>query len=235
MTIQDQREDMHGHSGWLIPLGLVCAILLLSGVFLGWYLRPGPRVVQATDKDTMVALTVGGAAFVIPANFIQNPAARAGGDQNPVTLAAVFPSWRGYSDADARLFAGNAPDSPVIRLTLRGNAGNLSAADRLERIYLPYVTDANGTGGPFDLTQYRFRADSGYVRNELFAGHAASGPVLLLCEKEAPDLPSPNCIAVERPIAKGLTLSYRFKRAYLARWREMAAGAEALVRKFEKL
>ena len=53
-------------------------------------------------------------------------------------------------------------------------------------------------------------------------------------EREAADLPSPNCIAVDRPIANGLSLSYRFKRAYLARWREMADGADALVRKFER-
>ena len=233
MTIQDQREDVHGHSGWLIPLGLVFAILLLSGLFLGWYLRPGPKVAQATDKSNVVALTVGGAAFAIPANYIETPAARAGGALGAVTLAALFPSWRGYSDAEARAFAGNAPDQPVIHLALRGNAGNLSTADRLARIYLPYVTDQNGAGGPFELTQYGFRPDSGYARSELFVGHAAM-PVLLLCEKDAPDLPSPNCIAVERPIAQGLTLSYRFKRAYLARWREIAAGADALVRKFGK-
>lgn len=229
----DQREDAHGHSGWLIPLGLVCAILLLSGLFLGWYLRPGPKVAQATDQSNVVALSVGGTAFAIPANFIANPAARSGGEQSAVMLAALFPSWRGYSDAQARLFAGNAPDSSVIRLTLRATAANLSAADRLARIYLPYVMDENGAGGPFELTQYGFRANSGYDRNELFVGHATSGPVLILCEKEAPDLPSPNCVVAEHPIAKGLSLSWRFKRAYLARWREMTTGAEALIRKFE--
>ena len=61
-----------------------------------------------------------------------------------VTLAALFPSWRGYSDADARLFAGNAPDSPVVRITLRADNSRLDAAARLARIYKPYVTDAAG-------------------------------------------------------------------------------------------
>jgi hypothetical protein len=233
MTIQDQRSDAHGHSGWLIPLAILFAILLLSGLFLGWYLRPGPKVAQATDKANAVALTVGGQAFAIPANYIETPAARNGGEQASVTLAALFPSWQGFSDADARQFAGNAPDQPVIHLTLRSNSNALSAADRLARIYLPSVTNETGAAGPFELTQYGFRNDSGYGRNDLFVGRGAATPVLLLCEMEAPDLPSPNCIAVERPIAKGLSLSYRFKRAYLARWREMATGAQALVHKFE--
>ena len=232
MTIQDQREEVHGHSGWLIPLGVVCAILLLSGLLMGWYLRPGPKTAQATDKGTVVALNVGGTAFTIPANFIENPAARGGGDQALVTMAVLFPSWHGYSDEEAKAFAGNAPDSPVIHLSLRGNGGALSPADRLARIYLPYVTNANGAAGPFELTQYGFRADSGYGRSDLFVGNTPT--ILILCEREAADLPSPNCIAVDRPIARGLSLSYRFKRAYLARWREMAAGADALVRKFEK-
>src|SRR5476651_126722 len=39
----DEKEDVHQHSGWLIPLAVAFAILLLSGLFLGWYLRPGPR------------------------------------------------------------------------------------------------------------------------------------------------------------------------------------------------
>ena len=50
--------------------------------------------------------------------------------------------------------------------------------------------------------------------------------MLLLCEREAPDLPSPNCLAVDRPLAQESELSYRFKRAYLARWREMAPASD---------
>ena len=72
----------------------------------------------------------------------------------------------------------------------------------------------------------RFRANSGYERNDLFAGQGAGGLVLLLCERAAGDLPSPNCLAIDRPLAANLSFSYRFKRAYLARWREIASGVE---------
>jgi hypothetical protein len=233
MSMQSGRDEMHGHSGWLIPFAFVSAILLLSGLFLGWYLRPGPRPAAAlTGNSDLVHLTVRGAAFAIPANYIENAAARSGGEQDSLALAVLFPSWRGYSEADARLFQGNAPDSPVIRLALRRDANNLDAASRLKRIYMPYVEKQ--AAGPFGLTQYRFRADSGYEQNDLFAGDGADGLLLLLCERAASELPSPNCTAVDRPLARTLSVSWRFKRAYLARWREMAGGVDALVSKFKE-
>ena len=231
MSIGGGREEMHGHSGWLIPLGFIFAILVLSGLFLGWYLRPGPKPAGApTGKSDLVHLTVRGTAFAIPANYIENAAARAGGEQDSLALAALFPSWLGYSDADARLFQGNAPDSPVIHLALRRDANNLDAAARLKRIYMPYV--AGQSEGPFGLTQYRFRADSGYEQNDLFSGESNGVVLLLLCERGGSELTSPNCVAVDRPLAKNLSLSWRFKRAWLARWPEMASGVDTLIGKF---
>lgn len=38
----NQKEDIHQHSGWLVPAVFLFAVLLLSGLFLGWYLRPVP-------------------------------------------------------------------------------------------------------------------------------------------------------------------------------------------------
>lgn len=235
MSNAEQRDDVHQHSGWWFPLGFGFAILLLSGLFLGWYLRPGPRAPAApTGQSNIVNLTVRGAAFAIPANYIQNAPARAGGDQDSLSLAALFPSFRGYSDGEAKLFQGNAPDSPVIHLSLRGDANNLDPQGRLQRIYRPYLTDPDGAPGPFGLTQYGFRKNSGYEQSDLFAAQSANGLLLLLlCERAARDLPSPNCLAIDQPLARNLNFTYRFKRAYLARWRELAGGVNGLMRKFE--
>lgn len=233
MSYQGRGEEIHQHSGWLIPLAFGLAILLLSGLFLGWYLRPGPKGGgMPTVQSHAVELKVRGVPFSIPANYIESAAARAGGEQDNLTLAALFPSWAGYSDADARQFTGNAPDSPVVRLVLRADAINLDAAARLQRIYMPYVSNPKGAEGPYGLTQYGFRNGSGYERNDLFVGD--DGRALLLCERAGPDLPSPNCIALDKPLARGLTLSYRFKRAYLAQWRQIAGGVDTLLTRFRK-
>ena len=230
-----QKEEIHRHSGWLIPAAFFSAILLLSGMFLGWYLRPGPKAPAApTGQLTLVQVTVRGTQFTIPANYIESSAARAGGEMDSLALAVLFPSWQGYSEGQARLFTGNAPDSPVIHLSLRGDPNDLDERARLERIYMPYITDQKGVAGPFGLTQYAFAKDSGYERDDLFAGENAKGLVLLLCERSSAELPSPNCLAIDRPLAKNLSFSYRFKRAYLAHWLEMSAGVDVLIAKFRK-
>ena len=230
-----KSDDVHQHSGWLIPLGLAIAILGFCGLFLGWYLRPGPRAGTApTGQSTIVHLEIRGATFAIPANFLENSRTRAGGEQDSIAVAALFPSFRGYSDADAPLFAGNAPDQPVIHLLLRGDPNNLAPEARLARLYMPYITEPKGAAGPFGLTQYSFRKASGYEQNDLFAGQGDKGLLLVLCERPASELASPNCVVSDRPMAANLSYSYRFKRAYLSRWREMASGVNQLIARFEQ-
>jgi hypothetical protein len=234
MSHIDQRQTVHQHSGWLVLPVFLSAILVLSGLFLGWYLRPGPKVPAVpTDQSTLVKLKVRGQAFAIPANYIQNSAAQAGGEQQTVALAALFPSWQGYSSAEARLFASNGPDSPIVRLSLHADANPLYAPARLSRIYWPYVVDPEGTTSLFGLTSYRFAENSGYAREDLFVGRQNGELLLFLCEQPSQDLPSPNCIATDQPIGKSVSLSYRFKRTYLARWRELSSGVNTLMARFQ--
>jgi hypothetical protein len=41
-------------------------------------------------------------------------------------------------------------------------------------------------------------------------------------------------LAIDRPVAQGVTLSYRFKRAQLSGWRDIAQGVDRLVAGFMK-
>ena len=225
------RDDIHRHSGWLIPAVLLLTLLLLSGLILGWYLRPGPRPQPApTGQAALVRLNLRGTSFSIPANYIEDAEARRGGERDALTLVALFPSWRGYSEHQARLFAGNAPDSALIRLTLRGGPSGLNTHDRLERIYRPHI--AQSSQSAFGFTRYDFSPESGYGNDELYSGEIGKDLHLFLCERPSPDFPSPNCSAIDRPLTPDLRYSYRFKRAYLGRWREIAAGVDTLIGKF---
>ena len=93
---------------------------------------------------------------------------------------------------------------------------------------------ASRVAGPFDLRQYSFAPESGYEKNDLFVGGNGQRLLLLLCERAATNLPSPNCQATDRPLAGGASYSFRFKRAYLSRWREVSAGVDALIGRFKK-
>ena len=235
MSQPGEQAEIHQHSGWLIPLVLAVVILALCGAFLLYDLRPGTGLFRnnaPTADASTVRVTVRGVKFEVPGNYLDSRTTRRGGDLDVMGLSALLPDMRGYATADAALFLSNAADSPVIHLILRGDTNALSGADRLARIYMPYVANAQGTPDQFGLTRYTFRADTGYERNDLYIGSSGTGQLLLLCERPAQDLPSPNCLAIDRPVAPGVNLSYRFKRAQLSRWRDIAGGVDGLLAKF---
>jgi hypothetical protein len=230
-----REGEIHQHSGWLIPLGLLGVIAALSGFFLLYYLRPPSapfRDSRPTSAVTLVDLSVRGLRLHIPARYIESRAARSGGDQDVIPLFAALPDMRGYSDAEEAFFSSTVADSPIIHLLIRADTNGLDTQTRLQRIYMPYIAEPKGEPAPFGLTRYIFRADSGYGRSDLYV--ANEGGPLLLCERPAQDLPSPNCLAIDRPIAQGVNLSYRFKRAQLARWRAITDGVNRLVSEFRR-
>ena len=235
MSQSGEQAEIHQHSGWLIPLVLALVILALCGAFLLYDLRPGTGLFRnngPTADASAVLVSVRGVKFEVPGNYLDSRTSRRGGDLDVMGLSALLPDMRGYSAADTALFLSNAADSPVIHLVLRGDTNTLSGADRLARIYMPYIADPGGTPDQFGLTRYTFRTGTGYERNDLYVGSSGAAQLLLLCERPAQDLPSPNCLAIDRPVASGVNLSYRFKRAQLSRWRDIAGGVDGLLAKF---
>lgn len=228
------QDEIHQHSGWLIPFAVAVVVAILCTALFLYYMRPfalRPGVAPFRDnRDSSVAIPVniGGLALSIPRRYIEPGV----GGKNMAALVAALPEMRGFSQKDAPLFADNAPDSPVLHLLIRAEPAGLAGKERLQRLYMPYIANPAGEKGPFNLTHYVFRAGSGYARDDLYA--AAGGDLLFLCEQPAQDLPSPNCLAIDRPIAQGVSLSYRFKRAQLAGWRAIDNGATRLIARFRK-
>jgi hypothetical protein len=150
-----------------------------------------------------------------------------------LSLWALYPGFHGYTDWESSTFAGNSADSPIIYMLIREDRFNINETARLQRIYLSYVVDPAGKPGPFGLTQYTFRDDSGYRNEDLFVGQSGKGLVVLRCVRLSQDVPSPSCLRDER-MGKNIALSYRFKRTHLADWRDIASGIDTLVASFHK-
>ena len=229
--ISNGSDEVHQHSGWWFPGVILAAIALLSVGFLLYDLRPGPGGGRTGDMAP-VRLSLGDLKLTVPANYLDSRNVRNGGAQDAVTISALLPDLRGYSAAEARLFQGNPPDSPVVHLQFKAGESDLDAAARLQRIYSPYLADARGKDGGFDPAQYAFRPDSGYGRSDLFAGVEDGRTLLFLCERADPELASPNCLVTGHILAPNVSFSWRFKRTYLARWQELAAGMDRLLVRF---
>ena len=238
MTYSDIDGTIRKRSGWMIPLGVFLVTLVLSSLLLLYYLAPSApnfldEQVSPTARHDLVALRVHGLKLWIPANYLQYESSRRGGAQKDISMFALLPGLSGWTASLASSFADNTVQSPVVYLLIREERLNLTEADRLSRIYLAYVTDTKGHAGPFGLTQYVFRDDTGYRSEDLFVGLTRSGPQLLRCARFTPQVPSPSCLR-DTPIAHNVALSYRFKRAHLAQWREIGGAIANLVVTFKQ-
>ena len=238
MSRSDEADDtVRKRSGWLIPLAVLAVITVLSLLILAYYLVPtAPPLfseqVSPTSRTDVAALEVGGRKFWIPQNYIQFDSARQGGRRRDVALFAKLPDLTGWSNWDAGAFAESGAKSPIVYLTIREQA-NISESDRLKRIYMAYVADPKGTSGPFGLTQYVFRQDSGYRNEDLLVGVTAKGPMVMRCGRPGIDMSSPNCLR-DMPLGRGVGVSYRFKRSKLLHWKEIGESVDTLLAAFAK-
>lgn len=234
---RDMDETVKQRSGWLIPLAVFIVTAVLSALFLLFYLAPAPSSFieehqSPTSRADVVQMSVGGLALRIPANYLLYASARRGGARQRVELFAKYPDFSGYSDWESQTFASNATDSPMIYMLVREEPLALGEDERLKRIYLGYVENPSGEAGPFGLTEYNFRNDSGYRGEDLFVGQEGSHPVVMRCVRLSQEVPSPSCLR-DVPLSREIVMTYRFKRSHLADWRDIADGVNKLVRTFE--
>ena len=231
-------ETVRRRSGWLIPLSLFAVTFVLSAVMLLYYLAPrGDSLFNEqsapTSRSDVIALSVNGRRFRIPANYLIYDSARTGGERPEIAVFALMPDLSGRSNWAADEFAGNTADSRVVYLTVHKDKLGLKEADKLARVYNDYLADRRGIEGPYGLRQYAFRQDTGYRGEDLFVGQTSTGPVVLRCVKLSPEVPSPSCLR-ETLLAPGVSLAMRFKRSHLAEWRDLTAATDKLIASFRK-
>lgn len=238
MSHSDNADTVRKRSGWLIPLGVLLVTVVLSAFFLLYYLFPAPPPLFAeqqspTSDATPVEVEVGGLKLWIPANYMVFDSTRRGGRRREVALYAALPDLTGWSNWDSGKFEDNGPRSQIVFMPIREDRVNLTEAQRMQRIYDAYFSDPKGKAGPFGLTQYAFRNDSGYRTEDLFVGQTSSGLMVLHCTKFSTDVPSPNCWR-DMQLGKGVSVSYRFKRSKLSHWHAIADGVVALMNTFKQ-
>lgn len=236
MARYEDEEPIRRRSGWLIPLAVFVVTFALSAAILVFYLAPRPTTFAGeqpspTARGDIVMLRIRGVHLGVPANYLVYESARQGGKRADLSMFALLPDFTGYDSSQASEFSSNAPDSEVIYMLLREEKLNFSESERLKRIYMNYVANPAGEPGPFGLTRYVFRDDSGYRAEDLFVGDTDKGPVVMRCVRLSQDVVSPSCLR-DVQISPNVALTYRFKRSHLSDWKSIADGTENLIKKF---
>ena len=181
-------------------------------------------------KPSPIALTVGTQRLVIPANLIRFPTDRRGGLVTAVDLLVLWPSLDGFSEERSRDFRDSAPDAPLIYVTITEAETDLDSTTRLNGLYERYFTGA-AIPGPEHLVGPTMSPNSAY-RGEIvyYEPHSAT-PYVARCLAGATEEIPATCLR-EVNIGHGLTMLYRFNRAWLADWRTMDDRLRRVVGQF---
>lgn len=233
-------EEIKQESSWRYPIGIFLATLILSAVFLYYYVGPSYEEFKGdlpspAITEEPVLIDIGPRRFAPAANYTVYPRARRGGARDEVSLYALWPTMDGYSPTHRREFVDDDPKTRRIYITLGKRKSPISESQRVETLYLPHVIDKGGVRTPYQLTKFSFaqrRANvptNGYADTELFIGADTQGDMAaLFCFKERDDIPSPECWRTYE-YGDGVEVNYRFKRPYLPEWRSLDAEVRAYV------
>lgn len=237
-------EEVREESSWRYPLGIFLATLVLCAIFLYYYVGPsvdefsGNTPSPAISEEPVV-FSIAGKVFAAAANYTVYPRDRRGGERDEVSLYALWPTMTGYTPARRSDFVENAPDTRRIDITVSKRSTVLGEADRIEILYMPQTIDRRGVRTPYQLTKYVFRDQrasvptSGYADTELYLGETEDGSMMaLFCFKERDDIPSPECWR-QYELGDNVSVTYRFKRPYLAEWKAIDSRVRAFVNELD--
>ncbi|MEQ8936256.1 MAG: hypothetical protein RIE56_10745 [Amphiplicatus sp.] len=223
-------EEIKQESSWRYPLGIFIATLVLCAIFLYYYVGPSVdefsgNVPSPAISEEPVRFTVGGVGFEAATNYTVYPRDRRGGERDEVSLYALWPTLAGYSPARREDFVENASDTRRIDILISQRTSAFSEQERIDVLYLPQTNDRRGARTPFQLVKYTFQDQresvptNGYSGTELYLGENDDGSSLaLFCFSEREEAKSPECWR-EYELSPTVSVSYRFKRPYLAEWK----------------
>ncbi|WP_321502769.1 hypothetical protein [Breoghania sp.] len=223
------------------PFTVLTCLLALAGTVL-----VADRFVRASNtaatprwsaETRAVSLSLAGRTFQVPANYIADAAQRQGGQLTRLDIAARLPSLAGFDAAHAPLFRS---ETDLVRLWLEETATPAAGAGQARSDRSNLANEADFRPGVYPvaggLFARAFTASSAYASEEIV--YDATGlrgkrttPYAARCEKW--NVSEATCLR-RVPLAKGLTLTYRFPREKLANWEQLDRSVVQLVQGFIK-
>lgn len=231
-------ELVHERPAWILPVLVLLAVLIFSGLFLYYYFGPttgellgrDPRASAATRR---IEAVVGGTRFLVPENYTRYPSQRGGGRQPELAMHALLPDFAPYSPERQGEFTDNTPNAQVVFFTLQEAGAMLPAERRLKEVYTKYLASTAPEKDRTGLERYGFKPDSGYRDQDLLVGTDSDGRlVLITCQRKTALIESPNCTR-SLLLTRNLALTYRYKRTHLEEWRRIDELMIRLVTSFE--
>jgi hypothetical protein len=211
----------------LAPLmvSIVAAVCVLG--LIGYLLWPTWRAGGISDA-AYLPVTVGGTLFNVPSAAVRMKVQRHSGPQDRIDLAFAYPALT-PPEAAPRINAETAEEAPldVDRIFLSISAsGDAMAPEQLASTIYPRYVDGDGIEQD-GLTGRAFGDATPYRNEDLFT--ATDPNMVTRCTR---DTMTPGMCLSERRIG-GADLTFRFPRAWLTQWRDVAAAMEQLATRLQ--
>jgi hypothetical protein len=199
------------------------ALALLSlGISVGgkWFGR-SIGLAGHTDNATLREIVIGNNVISAPANMIRFERARRDGVAQRLDLYMRWPDLDGYSDAARADFNHAKNARRIIFVSFEERMMSRDMSGRLQPIYASMVVRP-AVAGPAGIALYEFSEQSGYL-NEVLAVADRPGAEPFVARCLSGTSANESLAPCERDIHIGddLSLSYRFPRELLGRWREL--------------
>ncbi len=165
-------------------------------------------------------IIIGNDVVDIPGNVIRFARQRDVATLNRVDLYYLWPSFEGFSESKRDAFlAHSTPAQNLIFASLENRKMRDDMSGRFKTIYSKLLEN-----GPIaseaGLVFQNLAPKSGYSGEELHYERGGGTPYVVRCQRVDEHTTTPTCLR-DVNIGKGLSLSYRFSRKLLPRWRAL--------------
>ena len=208
--------------GSFIPMAVSFVIAGAAIAAVAYLLWPTWHKSTNTGPDRF-PVSVGGTFFNVPSFAFRRSVQKHSGPQESVDLQYQYPSLSAveHRSANAETFDLNTLKIDRILLTISAHNDAMSPDERLNTIYPLYINEAliNQHDG---LTTKPFRDGSPYENESLMIGDSPALAAICTRDGDTPGM----CNSTRR--VNGADLTFRFPRAWLRQWRQVAESMDHL-------
>jgi hypothetical protein len=217
------RRLRRRHRGHLVPIALGSMVAAGAITLVAYLLWPTWEPDKASDPERL-PVSIGTTLFNVPTHAVRMKVQRHSGPQERVDLSFAYPSLDAAGapkHASAETLEGAVQPIDRLFLSIAAHHDTLAPDIRVRTIYPRYLEKASSPG-PDGLTIRAFRDGTPYSNEDMF--FAGTPNMAARCTRDGA---TPGMCLSERRI-DGADLTFRFPRAWLAQWRDVADAMDRL-------
>ena len=198
----------------LVSICLLVFALLLYG--LAHLVGDGISRAGHTNSQKALEIVIGNDVLNVRENVVRYPSQRYSGAHKRLELYMHWPNMTGYSDENRKAFNMSANKSNLLFVTLEPRTMSYDMSGRIIPIYSRFFEGKKSDAG-HGLIRQPLSAEGGYIDEDLYYEKSSPYPFAVRCVREGSTVSTPFCIR-DIHIGKGLMLTYRFHKKFLAKW-----------------